>query len=251
MLGVIIPYRDRQAHLDAFVPHLATYFQRDKLDKEIPYRALVIEQGNDKPFNRGMLLDIGATLAQDCDYLCFHDVDYLPLWADYSRPPGPARIIWYGCEVRWLSMNNDNYFREDYDVCFGGVILIPRPAFEAINGYPICYWGWGFEDCELRLRFQKAGIPLHFRDGTFWPLRHDHNGYDPQSGAPNEVARANEQRYQQRVARLEASPLAAWGGLNSLDYRVVQKRTVRPPDTDGRGHFEMVTVDFPISESGA
>ena len=44
-----------------------------------------IEQADDKPFNRGKLLNVGYTLACDngCDYFVFHDVDMLPEDVDY------------------------------------------------------------------------------------------------------------------------------------------------------------------------
>ena len=31
-LHIVVPYRDRASHLDAFVPHVRAYFARDKLD---------------------------------------------------------------------------------------------------------------------------------------------------------------------------------------------------------------------------
>jgi hypothetical protein len=34
-LAIVVPYRDRAEHLAKFVPHLAAYFQRDKLDRQI------------------------------------------------------------------------------------------------------------------------------------------------------------------------------------------------------------------------
>jgi len=43
-LNVVVPYRDRQAHLNAFVPLLRAYFARDKIDQNIPYRVFIVEQ---------------------------------------------------------------------------------------------------------------------------------------------------------------------------------------------------------------
>ena len=34
-LAIVVPYRDRAEHLSRFVPHMVTYFQRDKLDRQI------------------------------------------------------------------------------------------------------------------------------------------------------------------------------------------------------------------------
>jgi hypothetical protein len=43
-LAIVVPYRDRAEHLAKFVPHIATYFQRDKLDRQIPVTINIIEQ---------------------------------------------------------------------------------------------------------------------------------------------------------------------------------------------------------------
>ena len=84
MLGIIVGYRDRAEHLKAFLPHVKTYFERDKLDRTLAYRVLVVEQANQFKFNLGILRNAASTLLSDCDQLCFHDVDFLPIWADYS-----------------------------------------------------------------------------------------------------------------------------------------------------------------------
>jgi N-terminal region of glycosyl transferase group 7 len=42
-LAIIVPYRDRDAHLSALIPHLWAYFQRDKADRNVPYRVIVVE----------------------------------------------------------------------------------------------------------------------------------------------------------------------------------------------------------------
>src|SRR5271170_2150443 len=96
-LGIIVPYRDRQDHLDDFLPHMQTYFSNDSVNREIPCRILIVEQTPDLPFNRGAVLNIGFTyLAPDVDYVCFHDVDLLPMSADYTWPTNPAMIVSHG-----------------------------------------------------------------------------------------------------------------------------------------------------------
>ena len=88
-------------HLKRLLGHLTMYFTRDKLDSTIPVRLLVIEQVGTMPFNAGALRNAGFLLAErSSDYTCFHDVDYLPIWADYSIPDQPSCIVWYGAEAR-------------------------------------------------------------------------------------------------------------------------------------------------------
>ena len=61
--------------------------------KDIDYEIFIIEQSDDKPFNRGKLLNAGYKYALDkgCDYFVFHDVDMLPEDVDYSYSDKPLR----------------------------------------------------------------------------------------------------------------------------------------------------------------
>jgi len=96
-LAIVVPYRDRPEHLARFVPHIASYFERDKLDRQITVTINIIEQWGNAPFSRGRLANCGFLLTQEAsDYVCIHDVDYLPMWADYSWTQNPARLIWHG-----------------------------------------------------------------------------------------------------------------------------------------------------------
>jgi N-terminal region of glycosyl transferase group 7/N-terminal domain of galactosyltransferase len=166
-LAIVVPYRNRVEHLEKLLPHFNAYFTRDKLDRRLAVSVHVVEQSGDAPFNRGMIKNCGYTLAKaDADYVCFHDVDYLPIWADYAWSAPPARLIWHGLTLR-----------EDWDRFFGGVVLFDNAAFESVNGYPNAYWGWGPEDLELGLRCDVAGLGFERRDGTYMALAHAHAGF--------------------------------------------------------------------------
>ena len=54
-LAIIVPFRDRRQQLDMFVPHMDEFLS----DKDIDYTIVVVEQSDDRPFNRGKLLNIG------------------------------------------------------------------------------------------------------------------------------------------------------------------------------------------------
>ena len=141
-LAIVVPYRDRLDHLRSFLPHLAAYFQRDKLDRRIAVSVHIVEPQGNAPFNRGKVKNCGYSLARDsADYVVFHDVDYLPVWADYAWSAQPARLVWHGLTLA-----------EDPERFFGAAVLFDRDAFERVNGYPNAYWGWGPEDRELGLR---------------------------------------------------------------------------------------------------
>ena len=74
-LAIIVPYRDREEHLGRFVPHMDEFLSQ----RNIEHKIFVIEQSDEKPFNRGWLLNVGYKIAveQGYDYFCFHDVDML------------------------------------------------------------------------------------------------------------------------------------------------------------------------------
>lgn len=40
---------------------------------------------------------------------------------------------------------------------FGGVVAFNRQDFEAINGFPNTFWGWGGEDDEMYSRIVEVG----------------------------------------------------------------------------------------------
>jgi len=166
-LAVIIPYRDRLDHLRQFAPCLQNYLIQDPICQSIDVEFHLVEQYGVESFNRGFLKNVGSRLAaRNCDYFCFHDIDYLPINADYSWSDKPTRLIWHGLTLR-----------EDYDAFFGGVIIIPRSVFLRVNGYPNCYWGWGPEDLELALRCRSRGFEIAKRDGVYQSLPHKHNGF--------------------------------------------------------------------------
>ena len=148
-LGVIIPYREREEHLERFIEHFIKFIS----DKKINYQIFVIEQYDLKPFNRGRLLNIGYKIATQsgCDYVCFHDVDMLPEIADYSYPAKPTHLA--------SQLSNYNY-SIPYDEYFGGVTLFNKYDFEVVNGFSNQYWGWGYEDDDLLNRCYVKKIPL-------------------------------------------------------------------------------------------
>jgi hypothetical protein len=184
-LAIVVPYRDREAHLQLFVPYLQEYFRHDKLDRQIPYTIHVVEQADDRPFNRGQLANAAFRLIGDtADYLCIHDVDLMPLWADYAFPAHPARLALHG------SPN-----RQDVPLYFGGVTAISMADFERVNGFSNGYWGWGYEDHDLRLRTLAAGMRVEARDGRYNALRHAHNGFMP-DGRLSAAGQRNHERFE-------------------------------------------------------
>lgn len=151
-LGVIVPYKNRESHLKKFTSSTEKYL----CDKKIDYEIIVVEQSDDKPFNRGKLLNIGYIKAKSlgCDYVVFHDVDMLPIDVDYSFSEVPLHLATH-FELEYEKAKNLEF--DDY---FGGVTLFSNFIFEKVNGYSNSYWGWGFEDDDLLHRCNQKNVPL-------------------------------------------------------------------------------------------
>jgi hypothetical protein len=209
-LAIVVPYRDRAEHLARFIPHILAYFERDKLDRQIPVSIHIIEQSGSAPFNAGKIKNCGYMLARDhADYICFHDIDYLPIWADYSWSPKPARLAWHG--LRLL---------ENWEKFFGAVVLFDKAAFERVNGYPNVYWGWGAEDEELGMRCVLAGLGFDRRDGTYRALPHKDAGFAA-PGVHTEEARHNITLYKTRRERIRE--LMDEDGLQNLKFETIRR----------------------------
>ena len=61
-LSIVVPYRDRPAHLKKFLPHMLRYFQRDKVDKAIAFDITLFGLFPDAWTMVGSTVVIGATL---------------------------------------------------------------------------------------------------------------------------------------------------------------------------------------------
>ena len=113
-LGICIPYRNREDHLNKLNPYLTEYLTK----QGITHSFYVGHQVDDKLFNRGVMKNIAAKYAFEdgCDYIAWHDVDMLPNEeADYSYPTdNPVHIA--------TKLSKYNYGL-GYDQYFGGVVL--------------------------------------------------------------------------------------------------------------------------------
>lgn len=179
--SIIIPYRNREEHLEALLPRLQEVF------KDKNYEIIISEQGNDDNFQIAMVENIGF-LHSTGDVIILHQVDYYPSDdVDYNFSGNvtlPARKAYF--------LDKDNKeLRPEHDIpggyrsfCYeinpdfyGGVIMMSREQFETINGINPLYKGWGNEDEDLRERFKWANIPVKRNsEGTYFCLYHGDNG---------------------------------------------------------------------------
>lgn len=213
-LAIIVPYRDRGEHLSQFLPHMLKYFHQSTFDKKINFSIHIVEQANNKPFNRGALKNAGFQLTRDHhDYYCLHDIDYLPIWANYAFPESPTRLIWNG-----LVPTPPTKF-------FGGVILLKQEHFLMINGYPNTYLGWGYEDEEIRDRCVAAGLTPHTRNGTYQALSHKSDGFKSLETLEfSDAAIKNRDHYRSRKDNL--SNIMKSDGLSTLNFKLINSNNV-------------------------
>ena len=158
-LGVCVPYRNRELHMNEFIPKIGKYLKNQGIDFQI----YIVHQVDDKLFNRGATKNIGAKHAFEdgCDYIVWHDIDMIPEeegGCDYSYPEKAPRHI-----ATQISQMN---YELKYHEYFGGAVLFTKEQVEATNGYSNDYWDWGMEDDDLFWRCHLEG----FTNDSYLPV---------------------------------------------------------------------------------
>lgn len=194
--AIIVPYRQREEQLHKFLIYMHNYLRH----QDIHYRIFLIEQYDEKPFNRAKLFNIGSIIAAEHEFPCLvlHDVDLLPLnlGSLYACTELPRHM----CAA--LDMWR---FHLPYRGLFGGVVSIRTQQFRTINGMSNMYEGWGGEDDDLFERLKSRHINIcrfapHLNEYTM--LRHK-----------------PEKKNENRVQLLRSGALRFnTDGLNSLVY---------------------------------
>jgi hypothetical protein len=161
-LSLIIPYRNRKEHLKKFIPFIENALQKQNIDYEI----IIAEQDDKNFFNRAKLMNIAVLhAAKDSEYFIFHDVDALPYNVDYSFCNQTVKTFNY--------IKRESDYEEYPQTVFGGVTLVPKEIFYAINGFANNYWQWGKEDDDFLLRHLfKGHVPLYDTKGKLTMLPH-------------------------------------------------------------------------------
>lgn len=124
-VAIIVVYRQREKQLKAFLTYIHNFLRK----QQIHYRIFVIEQYDQKPFNRATLFNIGSIYASQFDFPCLilHDVDLMPMNLGNM----------YACtkEPRHMCSSLDKFrFNLPYHGLFGGVVSIETELFQFVNG---------------------------------------------------------------------------------------------------------------------
>lgn len=193
---IIVPYRDRETHLNCFLAYMQKYFP----DMEI----MVCEQVDYGKWNKGLLFNAGFDIAMktwNYDYIILHDVDFIPdRSVDYSYTSVPTL----------LSTQCSQF---DYGQCypnfFGGVVGLTPEHYRLVNGFSNQFTGWGGEDDLFYRSFITKGI---------YPGRREGNRFENFTHPRPRV----EQDYNHNLKVLE-SGRDFTEGLSTAEYRVVGK----------------------------
>lgn len=218
---IIIPYRNRKRHLDYFIEHSAPLLQILLPNLKI----IVMEQANDKPFNRGCLMNIGYDIFKQSDNTFFtHDVDINPtkecIEKYYTLPVNDDEIIGIYSAMHSL----------------GGIIKFNSNTFKKINGFPNNYWGWGNEDTILQKRAEFYNIKIkknfyQFRGGKWFKIFDDVNDRviikDTRINSTIFDSLSNKDKEQSIISN----------GINTLKYNIIERNNIN-------NHIELIKVDF-------
>ena len=181
-LGVCVPYRDREMHLNEFVPKVGKYLK----NQGIEFCMYFCHQTDDKLFNRGATKNIAAKHAFEdgCDYIVWHDIDMIPEeGADYSYPEKhPIHIATNIEQMEWGLK---------YHEYFGGAVLFSKEQVEATNGYSNNYWDWGMEDDDLFWRCHLEGLT----DATYLNKKAEKQTYARFNGKDSKITLPFERKY--------------------------------------------------------
>jgi len=176
---VIFPFRNRDTHLKLALSPIHQHL----INQNVNYELYVIEQMDDKPFNRAKLFNVGVIEAvlkiekpksEACakheasssstnstssskTHFCLilHDIDLMPLNSTIPyRCSGNPTLLSSG-------ISKFNY-KLPYASYFGGAVSIPLTQFIKINGMSNDFWGWGGEDDDFYRRLTENGLkPSH------------------------------------------------------------------------------------------
>ncbi|KAL4704636.1 hypothetical protein ACJJTC_002893 [Scirpophaga incertulas] len=150
-VAILVTYRNRQKHLDTFLPYMHNFLRKQK----IHYKIYLIEQQDNKKWNKGTLYNIGArhAIAEKFPCLILQDVDLLPL--------DEANLYVCTKQPRHMSASIDKFrYVLPYTTLVGGVLAIRADQYIKINGFSNKYEGWGGEDDDFAKRIISHNMDI-------------------------------------------------------------------------------------------
>lgn len=225
---IIIPFRNRENHLKYFMENSVPLLKKHLINLKI----VIVEQANDKLFNRGALINIGFNDNLNNNTLYFtHDVDV---------NPNEDTIVNYYINNNLLIDTIKGIYTSKCNT-LGGIICFNKNTFQKINGFPNNYWGWGTEDKALqnRAEFYKITIQKNIISNSelektsFTIFNDNHNRTHENLSHKTDF----EYRFFHHLANKEKETHILNSGLNNLSYNVIERKQIND-------FIEHIKVDF-------
>lgn len=225
---ILIPYRNRKTHLDYYIkntlPLLKEYLPNSKV--------IVIEQCNDKLFNRGKVLNVGfKEYSEKTKYFITNDIDINPskkTILEYYLPDIESNI------VRGIFTSSCN--------TLGGIIKISSLNIKNINGFPNNIWGWGCEDKALQNRAEYYNIikeTNHIQERK--TLNNDYFvSFDDikDNYSPYNLKRTSFYYHIfKKLKKKDKLKKILESGLNNIDYKILERENINE-------YIEIIKVDI-------
>ena len=218
---IIVPYRNRKAHLDIFIKDAIPLFEKYLK----PFKVIFVEQNEGKLFNRGLMINIGFNeYKNQSEYFYTHDIDIVPkencVKDIYTKIPSLNTIM--GILTAGSGCNT-----------LGGIIKFNGETFTKANGFPNNMWGWGVEDKALQNRVETMAIniekniissrtnPLEAENFSIKDDVNDrHQDRDFQSRTHFEYDIFKNLDYEKKINHILSS------GLNNLQYEILNREEI-------------------------
>jgi hypothetical protein len=221
---IIIPYRARERQLKYYIDNSVRLLQKYLPNSKV----VIVEQDwNNKLFNRGCLLNIGAKEYENkTNHIITQDVDINPLEKSIKE--------------LYLPNVEDNNIKGLYnfsDSCdtLGGIIKMKNSTFFKINGFPNDIWGWGAEDIALLHRAKYFNIKI-YKTVKAHDLGHTNRStgiYENENyivfnnindrvmyNNSKNIQKYNLNNYNDKIVNIKNS------GLNNINYEIINKQII-------------------------
>ena len=213
-VGVIFPYREQvQQNRSQQLKETLDYYT--KLNKpNIDY--YIIEQCNDKQFNRGILINAGHDILKKSNLGYENEVHH-----DIDVQANEEFIKYFSSDnVIGRPGTNNNHF--------GTISILPLSVMEQVNGYSNNFWGWGHEDNNLRERIIRKNIPIYMANPKKSKLK-----YIPHIKAPE----LNLKNPNMNTVKNKEKKDGYISGLADLKYTIISEEKLSD-------HVFKITIDF-------
>lgn len=236
-LAVLMPYRGagRVGDLHSLCSRLPAHLEAIG----VQYRLFLLNQVDALPFNRGALVNAAVRLMGETDglvlqrsgmpppvfdYLAIHDIDRFPV-----RNGRGGRVACDNATAEYYSFPHPSPRVLHPSSFAGGVLVLQRAHFEAVNGFSNEYWGWGEEDNDLFLRLRWCGwAPRH---GQQLESCMEHRDCRLCARQKRAVDPRRLQLHRERVGAQLARPSrhmdAAFDGLHTANFTALRRTTRR------------------------